>query len=213
MDRRTFARSGFRYYARTNATVIAGVAIAVAVLTGAMITGDSVRISLRELALSRLGKTSHVLTSAQFFRDALAGEMNAAAPIIALEGVVSKQQDNQRAGGVQVYGIDERFWALHGLPNRAIADREVLISPGLAQELSAKPDESMLLRIEKPSAIPKESLHGRKEDTGKTIRFTVAAILPRAGMGEFSLRPTQGALKAVFISLRRLQKDLEQRGA
>ena len=44
MDRRTFARSGFRYYARTNATVIAGVAVAVAVLTGAMITGDSVRI-------------------------------------------------------------------------------------------------------------------------------------------------------------------------
>ena len=211
MDRRTFARSGFRYYARTNATVIAGVAVAVAVLTGAMITGDSVRISLRELALSRLGKASQVLTSAQFFRDALGAEMNAT-PLIALEGVVSKQQDNQRAGGVQVYGIDERFWALHGLPNRAIADREVLISPGLAEELSAKPDDSMLLRIEKPSAIPKESLHGRKEDTGKTIRFKVAAVLPRAEMGEFSLRPAQGALKAVFMSLRRLQKDLEQPG-
>ena len=69
MDRRSFARSGFRHYARTNKAVIAGVAIAVAVLMGAMITGDSVRVSLRQLALSRLGKTSQVLTSAQFFRE------------------------------------------------------------------------------------------------------------------------------------------------
>ncbi len=211
MDRRTFARSGFRYYARTNLAVIAGVAIAVAVLTGAIITGDSVRSSLRELALQRLGRTSQVLTSSQFFRDELAGEMNAA-PLIALEGVVSKQEDHQRAGGVQVYGVDERFWKFHGMADRAIADRDALVSPGLAAELSAKADDNLLLRIEKPSAIPRESLHGRKDDTGKTIRFKLGAVLARAEMGEFSLKPGQGAVKAVFIRLKRLQKDLEQNG-
>ncbi len=207
MDRRSFARSGFRHYARTNKAVIAGVAIAVAVLMGAMITGDSVRVSLRELALSRLGKTSQVLTSAQFFREGLAAEIGGV-PVIALEGVVSKQQDNQRAGGVQVYGVDERFWKFHGVAEHT----GYLISPGLAVELSAKSEDSLLLRIEKPSAIPRESLHGRKEDTGKTIRFKVDAVLPRTEMGEFSLRPGQGALKAVFIGLKRLQKDLDQTG-
>jgi ABC-type lipoprotein release transport system permease subunit len=207
MDRRTLARRGFRYYARTNAAVIAGVAIAVAVLTGALITGDSVRVSLRELALSRLGKTAQVLASAQFFREELAAETGST-PLIALEGVVSKQEDNQRAGGVQVYGVDDRFWRFHGVPEHD----DFLISPGLAAELSAKVDDSLLLRIEKPSAIPRESLHGRKEDTGKTIRFKVGSILPRAEMGEFSLKPGQGALKAVFIGLKRLQKDLEQAG-
>jgi putative ABC transport system permease protein len=207
MDRRSFARSGFRHYARTNKAVIAGVAIAVAVLMGATITGDSVRGSLRDLALSRLGKTGQVLTSAQFFREALAAEMGGA-PLIALEGVVSKQEDNQRAGAVQVYGVDERFWKFHGVPERS----DYLISPGLAAELNAKAEDSLLLRIEKPSAIPRESLHGRKEDTGKTIRFKAGAVLPRAEMGEFSLKPSQGALKAVFMNLRRLQKDLDQSG-
>lgn len=211
MDRRSFAREGFRYYARTNLAVIAGVAIAVAVLTGALMTGDSVRLSLRDLALQRLGKTGQVLTSAQFFRDALAAEMNGA-PLIALDGVVSKQEGGARAGGVHVYGVDERFWKFHGMTDRAIADREVLVSPGLAEELTAKAEDNLLLRLEKPSAIPRESLHGRKEDAGKTIRFKLGAVLSRAEMGEFSLKPGQGAVKAVFVKLRRLQKDLEQAG-
>jgi putative ABC transport system permease protein len=209
MDRRTFARSGFLFYARTNVVVIAGVAIAVAVLTGALLTGDSVRASLRDLALQRLGNTGHVLTSAQFFREELAAEMSGT-PVIALEGVVSKQDGGQRAGGVQVYGVDERFWKFHGQQDRSIADREALISPGLAAELNAKVEDNLLLRLEKPSAIPTESLHGRKEDAGKTVRFQVATILDRRAMGEFSLKPTQGAIKAVFIKLKRLQKDLEQ---
>jgi len=209
MDRRTFARSGFFFYARTNVVVIAGVAIAVAVLTGALLTGDSVRASLRDLALQRLGNTGHVLTSAQFFREELASEMSGT-PVIALEGVVSKQDGGQRAGAVQVYGVDERFWKFHGQAERSIADREALISPGLAAELNAKAEDNLLLRLEKPSAIPTESLHGRKEDAGKTVRFQVATILDRRSMGEFSLKPTQGAIKAVFIKLKRLQKDLEQ---
>lgn len=211
MDRRSFAREGFRYYARTNLAVIAGVAIAVAVLTGALMTGDSVRLSLRDLALQRLGNTAQVLTSAQFFRDTLAGDMQGV-PLIALDGVVSKQEGGARAGGVHVYGVDERFWKFHAKPDRPIADREMLVSPGLAEELSAKVDDNLLLRLEKPSAIPRESLHGRKEDAGKTIRFKLGAVLSRAEMGEFSLKPGQGAVKAVFVKLRRLQKDLEQSG-
>ena len=59
---------GLRYYWRTNLAVVAGVATAVAVLSGALLVGDSVRASLRDLVLDRLGRTDEIIVSAGFFR-------------------------------------------------------------------------------------------------------------------------------------------------
>ena len=59
------------YYWRTNIAVVLGVAVAVAVLAGALLVGDSVRASLRDLVLQRLGQTSSVVTSTGFFREQL----------------------------------------------------------------------------------------------------------------------------------------------
>ena len=63
------------HYWRTNLAVVFGVATAVAVLAGALLVGDSVRASLRDLALQRLGQTDQVITSNGFFRDQLANDM------------------------------------------------------------------------------------------------------------------------------------------
>src|SRR2546425_12596782 len=48
------------YYWRTNLAVVFGVATAVAGLAGAVLVGDSVRASLRDLFLQRLGYTDSV---------------------------------------------------------------------------------------------------------------------------------------------------------
>src|SRR4029434_3992047 len=87
---------------------------------------------------------------------------------------------------------------------------DVLVSQALAQELGAKQGDTLILRIEKPSAIPAESLHGRKDELGRTVRLTMREVLPAASLGEFSLRPQQGAVRAVFVELKKLQKNLEQ---
>ncbi len=47
-------RQTLLHYWRTNLAVVFGVATAVAVLAGALLVGDSVRASLRDLALQRL---------------------------------------------------------------------------------------------------------------------------------------------------------------
>ena len=61
------------YYWRTNLAVLLGVSAAVAVLGGALLVGDSVRGSLRDIALGRLGKADQALSSAQFFREGAGG--------------------------------------------------------------------------------------------------------------------------------------------
>jgi putative ABC transport system permease protein len=221
-------KNSLSHYWRTNLAVILGVATAVSVLAGALLVGDSVRASLRDLALSRLGRTDLVITAPGFFREGLAGELqahdqfassfNAACPLIALEGVVTRDGGNggkgntARAGGVQVYGVDDRFWRFHGVDVQTPEGNDLLLSQALAQELGAEAGETIILRIEKPSDIPAESLHGRKEDLGRTVRLTMRQSLAAGSLGEFSLRPQQGAVRAVFVPLQKLQRNLDQEG-
>ncbi|MEW6128970.1 MAG: FtsX-like permease family protein [Acidobacteriota bacterium] len=210
------------HFWRTNLAVISGVATAVAVLAGALLVGDSVRASLRELFLSRLGNTDYIISSTSFFREPLAADLQAnnqfsanfkaACPVITLNGYVTHEKSKQSASQVQVYGIDERFWQFHGKTAHPIEDRELLMSEALAAELGSNANDSILLRIEKPSAIPAGSLHGKKDDLGRTIRLSMREALSESMLGSFSLRPQQGQVRAIFVSLRRLQKDLEMQG-
>ncbi|MFZ0751364.1 MAG: hypothetical protein WAM70_18520, partial [Pyrinomonadaceae bacterium] len=107
-----------KYYWRTNLPVVFGVATAVAVLAGALLVGDSVRASLRDLFLQRLGATEYVIAAPEFFREQLAEDMrpqlerrgfSSSCPLIELDGTVSSD-DGARAGGVRVYGVDAKFW-------------------------------------------------------------------------------------------------------
>jgi len=212
------------YYWRTNLAIVLGVATAVAVLAGALLVGDSVRASLRDLFLLRIGNADLVISATHFFREQLADDLqshdrfasdfDAVCPLIALEGIVIHQESGRRGSGVQVYGVDDRFWKFHGreAEGRAPADREAFLSESLAQELTSKEGDTLLVLVEKPSAIPRESLHGRKDDPGRAIRLSLRQVLPASELGEFSLRPQQGSVRAVFVSLRRLQRDLEQDG-
>lgn len=218
----SFISNNLKHYWRTNLAVVLGLATAVAVLTGALLVGDSVRASLRELALQRLGKTDLVIAGTNFFRAQLAADLQsapefaanfqAACPLIALPGVVTNDANNSRAGNVAIYGVDERFWQFHGVAQKFSDDNDVFVSPGLARELNAKPEDTLVIRIEKPSAIPLESLHGRKEEAGRTLRLTLREALPPEALGEFALRPQQGAVLAVFVPLGKLQRNLEQEG-
>ncbi len=198
-------RRSLVYYWRTNLAVILGVATAVAVLSGALLVGDSVRESLRELVLSRLGKTRAVVTSAQFLREQLAAEVPGAAPLIVIQGVVTNEKSGRRASKVAVYGVDDRFFQFNGYSQSSPSGNEARLTPALARELGVQANDSILLRVEKPSAIPRESLQGHKEDSGRTLRLTAAS----AGL-EFALQPTQGDVSAIYVSLRRLQRDLAQ---
>lgn len=226
MRARILLKRNLAYYWRTNLAVIFGVAIAVAVLVGALLVGESVRASLRDIFLLRLGRADHVISTAAaaFFREQLAveiqsheqfaaSEFKGVCPMIVLGGSVTHEESGRRGAGIQVYGVDERFWKFHEREITAPPqNRETLLSESLARELGIRAGDALLLRVEKPSAIPAESLHGRKDDLGRTIRLSARGALSASEMGEFSVRPQQAEVRAVFVPLRLLQKELEQDG-
>jgi putative ABC transport system permease protein len=209
------------YYWRTNLAVVFGVTTAVAVLAGALLVGDSVRTSLRDLVVQRLGSTDYVITSQGFFREQLAadiqtheqftsGGFTAACPLITLEGTITHEASKRVGSGIRVYGVDERFWKFNSRADASPHGHEVLLSESLARELGTRAGDSLLLRIEKPSEIPIESLHSRKEDLGSTLRLTVRETLTADALGEFSVQPQQSAVRAAFVPLVLLQRTIDQ---
>jgi len=208
------------YYWRTNFAVIAGFATAVAVLSGALLVGQSVRDSLRNLLFQRIGATEYIVSAYHFFREDLAGELASAdatnlplqgCPIIFLQGVVIRESTGARAYDVNIYGIDQRFWNFQGAVNqKAPEGRAATVGEALAQNLGVRSGDGLLLRIETQQGIPKESVFGRRENVGRTIRLTCGEILAAAKLGEFSLQPSQGVVYSIFVPLQRLQRDLAQ---
>src|SRR5262245_14276865 len=213
------------HYRRTTLAVIAGVAVAVSVLAGALLVGDSVRGSLKDLFLGRLGRASLVLSASHFFPEDLARriglhpsfqkQFSSLCPLVVVHGVVTHQESRRRASEVRVYGVDEQFWRFHEQTNSAsfaISQRDAFVSQPLATEIGIQPGDSVLLRLEAASDIPAESLHGRRENRGRTVRLTAKRVLASGGLGEFSLSAEQQSVKSIFVPIGRLQKELGQEG-
>ncbi|HSF39786.1 MAG TPA: ABC transporter permease [Thermoanaerobaculia bacterium] len=212
---------GLTHFWKANLAVALGAAVASTVLTGALLAGDSVQGSLRDLTLDRLGAIDAALVSENFFRAKLADDLEAA-PAIVARGTAVHGSSQTRASGVAIYGVDGRFGAFFG-ENLSILDSEqapggifppVVLNESLARELAAKEGDDVLLSLELPGEIPRESLLGEKDadDVLITRRLTVARVIPDQGPGRFGLSPHQAQPLNAFVALSGLQKALEKEG-
>ncbi|HEX4955553.1 MAG TPA: FtsX-like permease family protein [Thermoanaerobaculia bacterium] len=221
-------RRSLRHYWRGHLAVALGAAVATAVLAGALVVGDSVRGSLAALASERLGRIDYVLAGPRLFRAALADELTSeaglgvdVAPALVVRGTAGRPDRGTRASGVTVWGIDGRLARLYpGEPRLTFPPRQgslfppVLLSESLARELSAAAGDSVLLSFESLSEIPKETLIGRAdaERATRSLRLTVAAVLPDRGPGGLRLDAGQSAAANAFVELPRLARALELAG-
>jgi putative ABC transport system permease protein len=218
MRTRNLVLSSLRHYWRTHLAVVLGVATAVAVLAGALLVGESLRASLRSQVERRLGRTDHAVVARGFFPEDLAARLAgadvavAACPVMALSGVVAAAESGRRAGGVEVWGIDERFWAFHGRDVPALAGREALLSPALAEELGVSPGAPILLRVRADEDVSGAALFGRRDDPARAIRLSAGRVLTADELGEFALRPRQQPVKALFVPVAILQRSLGRPG-
>jgi hypothetical protein len=213
-------RASLWHYRYLQLLVAAGVAVAVAVLAGALLVGASVRASLRDLVLQRLGAADLVVSTATSFNGRLGAAMAVAAPdtvsqtasLIAVPGTVTHAESGRVMAHVQIYGVDDSFWGFHGVPSVPLTGREAAVSESLAAEVGAADGDALIVRASGPSDIPLATLQGRRDDAGVRIRVTKARSLSASRMGEFSLQPGQGPVAVVFVPLPLLQRELKMAG-
>jgi len=202
----SFIFRSLRHHYRTHIALAMGVVVATATLTGAMIVGDSMRDSLRNVAVGRLGPVTHAMTSSRFFRDSLIDTIRKQKNFdeyfsdgfsaILMPGGIANADSGARANHIQIVGF---------------SGGEVMLNRRLASEIGVKVGDDILVRLGKPTAISTETLLGRRDDTTTSIRLTIANMAEDSDFADFGLDPRQAAPRNVFIPLEDLQRSLKRR--
>ena len=203
------------YYRAVHCAVALGVGVGVAVLAGALIVGSSVRGSLRDLTLDRLGAIDFAVVGERYFRETVAGDAQwagRAASGVLIRGSAENAASGARAAKVRIHGVDEAFWEFYGLPEPSLGIREVAINRRLSGELGAAQGDDILLRFHTDTMVPAETVMGRKSDNVRLMRLRVASILEDEGPGRFGLSPQQQLPYNAFVNQGVLQRALEHQG-
>ena len=217
---RRFLLRSLAYHRGVHTAVALGVAVGTAVFAGALLVGDSVRGSLRDLTLDRLAGIDHAIVADRYFREELADELAASgrfvnsfdqvAPAILIRGSVEAASTSSRASRVNIHGVAGRFWSFFALPEPLPGPREVLINETLADEINTQVGDALIVRFQTDTLIPSESVMGRKSENVRVMRLKVTGVLPPSGVGRFGLSPSQQLPYNAFLSLETLQSALEQ---
>lgn len=209
------------FHWRIQLAVALGVVAGTAVLTGALLVGDSVRGSLQQLTLERLGNIDEALVVDRFFRADLAEEFaarpgfsehaKAALPVVLLRGTLEHTDNSARANAVTVLGTDDRLAeAGPGGPTSPPGPDEIVLNEPLASELNASVGDEVILRVGQTDDVPADSPWGRTMETVRNLRLTVREIIPAKGLGRFGLRPSQQLPLNAFVATETLQRTLDE---
>ena len=213
--------SSLRHHARSHVGTFLGAAVGAAILIGALLVGDSVRESLKRMALLRLGQTQAVLLSNdRLFRAELADGLEKelgrpTAPVLIFLGTASANGGEARANQVQVLGVDDRFHDQFAYPPDSAWDhpewatKGIALNRQLAEQLEVKEGDEVLLRVPKPSLLSREAPMAPEEDSSVAIRAEVSWIAQDHDLGRFSLQASQVSAMNAFINLSLLQEKLE----
>lgn len=225
MKTSTLILRSLMHYWRIHVAVFLGVVAGTAVISGALIVGDSVRESLKAMSLARLGGVDLALHSPRFIREETADilyetpelqdVLSSVAPALIMDGSLVRERDDgtvtDRAGGIRVFGIDDRFARMSEFDDESLPDGdELVLSDRVARQLNAKVGDELTLWVEMPATIPRESQLGGIEDQDtQSVPLTVSAIFPEtSGTGRFDLSPGQQLPLTVFVSLENLQESV-----
>ncbi|MCF8371834.1 MAG: FtsX-like permease family protein [Bacteroidales bacterium] len=211
--------SSFRFYWKRNLYVSLAVAICTAVITGALIVGDSVRHSLEQSAQYRLGASSHTITAGDsYFTQQLASRLGenediATSPVLKLEGSVASSGGDLRLNKVLFWGVDQNFKRTTGSDYYdSIPEGEAIVSRNLALRLNLEVGNSILIKIEKAGLMPKNTPFVTDEEQFVSRRVKISKIADKEHLGRFGLQNSQTAPFNVFVSIDWLNDLMELDG-
>lgn len=210
--------SSLWHYRRSHVAALLGVVVATAAIGGALVVGDSLRTSLKRITLERLQGVDFVVNGPRFFREELASQLDlsahpglAAAPVLQLTAGLEATRAGRirRASRVSVFGLSAEAARLARFDDWTDA-RGVTLNRLVAQELDVREGDSVSLWLELPSAIPRDSLLGKRD--GDTVQLTLPVVNvldDDAGPARLSMELSQTEPRAAFAPLAVLQQALD----
>ncbi len=220
------------HYYRLLLPVALGVAVSSAVIVGALLVGDSMRGSLKEIAMDRIGSIDSIVIAPRWFNanaiDRAKSNLQASNDgqqdlhgLILLSSVVAELQDRstesqgsittKRSTELTLFGVDEAFWSLGAVrPKQLPSGNQLVLNTSLAERLNAKIGDRVTLKVSRDAVVPADSALGKRENEVVALsRWEVVDILPDKSLARFSLRSDQRPVQNVFADKSALQSALE----
>ncbi len=206
----------FKHFWQIHLTVVLCTAVATGVLVGALIVGDSMRGSLRNITLERLGSIQQAVIADHFFVPNIINQKELVQAIL-LNGSVSSTDPDRQASKVNIYGVHEDFfklWKDSNIPElHNTTDSifpHVVINETLQQDLNVKIGDSILVNFPQTFDIHPEFLLGRRDETAsiQRLRLVISDVIPTVDSGRFSLQANHSLPMNAYIALPVLQKAL-----
>ena len=208
------------FYRKLNLTIVLGIALSTAILVGALIIGDSVKFSLQQISVQRLGNTSQVITAGErLFRQQLAKELAVktgveTTALLRANGFGVIDGGELRINLLAVWGVDPIFGNFGNHPEAFVLQgNQVGINENLASLSGLKVGDEFLLRLNKLNTFPANTPFVSEKEATVSFRVSVARILKSDELGNFNLQNIQSAPRNVFLNLKWLieQMGLQQK--
>jgi putative ABC transport system permease protein len=190
--------------------------ILAAVITGSLLTGYSVKKSLRTTALTRMGNTSILISSGlRYFNPSLSQRFSAnsgelSVPILELDGFCQIFTGGSLSKKVKIYGVGPDFFRFHGNDSTVIRNGEVAINKNLAKMIRINNGDEIIIRFKQISDIPADAPFSTSQSYGGSIVMKVGQILDEQHNGDFSLGINQIVPSNIFINLSDLENTSEK---
>ncbi len=177
------------------------------VITASLLTGFSVRQSLRKMAGEKLGKTGILVSSGpRFFSTGLSERVSNASGLestdfLEIKGYCSNFATGKNALDVIFYGVSDDFFSFHGSAGIKIEPGTAAINEKLANQLEINPGDQIIITYKRLSTIPSSLPFAPDVEAGNSKVLTVSRIITKEETGNFSLGISQLVPFNVFLDL------------
>lgn len=209
-----------KHYKKASIMLALGIAISTAIITGALIVGDSVSHSLKQTVDYRLGDVEQaVIAGDRFFSYGTDGYTTQLqkyidddiTAVLAVNGMLNQVGGGNRLNNVSIWGIDSSFSQTSGAGNAfdSLMDDQVIISENVALHTGLKIGDEFILNIRKASLVPLSAPFVSEEEKTISRRLIITKILTKEELGRFGLQNSQTAPFNVFMQIEYLQEALD----
>lgn len=182
-----------------------------AVITGSLMTGNSVRNSLKATTEEKLGNCGLAVSSGlRYFDTALVTRLakvigEECTGLLEIDGFSQNLTAGKTVQGVKIIAVEDDFFNFHGNNQTKFSAGEVLINDKLADQLGLHQGDEIALRFNSLSELPADAPFSQGEESGNSIVLRIGEILSGSNTGNFSLSISQITPLNIFIRI----SDLE----
>lgn len=176
------------------------------VVTGSLMTGKSVRNSLKQTSFEKLGNTGILLSSGiRYFDPSLSGRMTSETGVISvglleLDGYCQNFSTQQLAPQVKIFAIDNDYFSFHDIGNITVSQGEVAINQRLSDYIEVKEGDEIIIRFNSITDIPADAPFSPGKVSNPSLVLKVGKILSPEEGGNFSLGISQLMPMNIFIN-------------